>query len=77
MLLLTRKEGESILIGDDIKITVVEVLGDRVRLGIEAPRSMPVYREEVYLAIREENRQAALGSGSADELLKRFRKEGD
>lgn len=73
MLLLTRKEGESILIGDDIKITVIEVTGDRVRLGIEAPRDLSVYREEVYLAIREENRQAARSS-DVKELLESFRK---
>lgn len=60
MLVLTRKRDESIIIGDDIKITVVDVRGDQVKLGIEAPRSIPVHREEVYREIKEENRRAAL-----------------
>lgn len=75
MLLLTRKKGESILIGDDIKITVIELMGDKVRLGIEAPRDLSVYREEIYLSIKEENQQAVLNSKNADELLKQFGKE--
>ncbi len=59
MLILTRKSGESITIGDDIKITVVEVKGKQVRIGIDAPRSYMIHREEVYLNIQEENRRAA------------------
>ena len=59
MLILTRKSGESITIGDDVKITVVEVKGKQVRIGIEAPRSYMIHREEVYLSIQEENRRAA------------------
>lgn len=74
MLLLTRKKGESILIGDDIKITVIDLLGDKVRIGIEAPRELSVYREEIYLSIKEENQQAALGNQEADELLRQFGK---
>lgn len=72
MLLLTRKKGEAILIGDEIKITVIELLGDKVRIGIEAPRDMSVYREEIYLSIKEENQQAAFSNKNADELLKQF-----
>lgn len=60
MLVLTRKKDESIIIGDDVKITVVEVRGDQVKIGIDAPRSIPVHREEVYKEIQEENRRAAL-----------------
>ncbi|MFS8654252.1 MAG: carbon storage regulator CsrA [Limnochordia bacterium] len=60
MLVLTRRRDESIMIGDDIRVTVVEVRGDQVKLGIDAPRSIPVHREEVYLEILEENRRAAL-----------------
>lgn len=60
MLVLTRKRDESVMIGDNIKITVVDVRGDQVKLGIEAPRSIPVHREEVYREIKEENRRAAL-----------------
>ena len=59
MLILTRKAGESITIGDDVKITVVEVKGKQVRIGIDAPRSYMIHREEVYLSIQEENRRAA------------------
>src|SRR5690606_3919942 len=60
MLVLTRRRDESIMIGDDIRVTVVEVRGDQVKLGIDAPRSIPVHREEVYLETLEENRRAAL-----------------
>ncbi len=59
MLILTRKIGESIVIGDRIKIYVVEIKGQQVRLGIEAPIDTPVYRQEVYEKIAEENRLAA------------------
>jgi len=59
MLILTRKSGESITIGDDVKITVVEIKGKQVRVGIEAPRSYIIHREEVYISIQEENRRAA------------------
>ena len=59
MLILTRKSGESITIGDDVKITVVEVKGKQVRIGIDAPRSYMIHREEVYLSIQEENRRTA------------------
>lgn len=60
MLVLTRKRDESIMIGDDIKIIVVDVRGDQVKLGIDAPRHIPVHREEIYKEIQEENRRAAL-----------------
>ena len=56
MLVLSRKKNESIIIRDDIVITVVEVRGDRVRLGIEAPREVPVHRREVYEKIKESER---------------------
>jgi carbon storage regulator len=59
MLVLTRKKNETIVINDDISIVVVEIRGDKVRLGIEAPREVTVHRREVYDAIRRE--QAALG----------------
>ena len=59
MLILTRKRGESIYIGGRIKVTVVEIKGNQVRVGIEAPQEERVYREEIYLQILEENRQAA------------------
>ena len=59
MLILTRKSGESITIGDDVKITIVEIKGKQVRVGIDAPRSYIIHREEVYISIQEENRRAA------------------
>ena len=59
MLILTRKSGESITIGDDVKITVIEVKGKQVRIGIDAPRNYIIHREEVYIRIQEENIRAA------------------
>lgn len=53
MLVLSRKENESILIGDNIRVVVIEVRGDKVRLGIEAPRDVAVHRHEIYEAIKE------------------------
>ena len=59
MLVLSRHRDESIIIGDDIVITVVDIRGDKVRLGIEAPSDIPVHRQEVYEAIQRENRKAS------------------
>jgi carbon storage regulator len=59
MLLLTRKLGENIRIGDDVKITIVEVKGNHVKLGIEAPPSVKVHREEIYERIQQERQRAA------------------
>ena len=60
MLVLTRKSGESITIGDDIKVSIIEVKGKQVRIGIQAPQQTPVHREEIFQRIQEENRMAAL-----------------
>ncbi len=59
MLVLSRQRDETIMIGDDIEITVVDIRGDKVRLGINAPRDIMVHRKEVYEAIRRENKAAA------------------
>src|SRR5436189_3914331 len=59
MLVLSRQRDETIMIGDDIEVTVVDIRGDKVRLGITAPREIAVHRKEVYDAIRRENRAAA------------------
>ncbi|GAB6138167.1 carbon storage regulator CsrA [Halanaerobaculum tunisiense] len=59
MLVLTRKEDEKIIIGDDIEITVVEAGGGQVRLGIDAPQDIEIHRKEIYEQIEEENKQAA------------------
>ncbi len=58
MLILSRKAGQAMVVGEDVEITVLEVRGDMVRLGIQAPRSVRVHRKEVYLQIAEANRQA-------------------
>lgn len=62
MLVLSRQRDQSIVIGDDIEITIVDVRGDKVRIGINAPRHVSVHRKEVYEAIRREN-EAAAGNG--------------
>lgn len=59
MLALTRKKGESLVINNNIEITVLEIRGDQIKLGISAPKDVPVYRKEVYLQIQKEN-QASL-----------------
>lgn len=57
MLILSRKTGEAIVVGDGVTITVIDIRGDKVRLGIEAPLDVPVHRMEVYLAIKEGDRE--------------------
>jgi len=59
MLVLSRKKNESVMIGDNIEVKVIAIEGDQVRIGIEAPRDIQVYRREVYLAIQEENKLAS------------------
>lgn len=70
MLVLARKKGQSIMIGRDIKIFVTEVTGETVRLGIEAPASLEIFREEIYRELQEENTQAIAGVEEAMRLLK-------
>jgi carbon storage regulator len=66
MLVLSRQKDESIMIGDDVEITIVDVRGDKVRLGINAPRSVSVHRKEIYLAIqKEKEEQSATTSGDS------------
>jgi len=73
LLILTRKVGESVAIGDDIQVSVVEIKGNQVKLGIQAPRDVTVHREEIYLKIQEENKRAAQVSkdvlGSVEDLI--------
>jgi carbon storage regulator len=59
MLIITRRPGEKILLGDDVIVEVIEVSGSSVRIGIDAPRSIPVYREEIWRSVKEENAAAA------------------
>lgn len=77
MLVLTRRPGESIMVGDDVVVTVLDVRGDVVRLGIKAPRSVQVHREEVYRELQRVNREAASPSDSAVEALTRMLHPGD
>jgi carbon storage regulator len=67
MLVLSRHKEESIMLGDNIKIMVLEIRGDKVRLGIEAPRDLPVHREEVYKAIQESLKQPPTIEDSTDQ----------
>jgi carbon storage regulator len=66
MLVLSRHRDESIMIGDDVVVTIVDIRGDKVRLGIDAPSSIPVHRQEVYDAIQRENREAARAKAGGD-----------
>jgi carbon storage regulator len=59
MLIITRRAGEKVMLGDDVVIEVMEIVGNTVRIGIQAPRSVPVYREEIWDAVRAENQAAA------------------
>lgn len=68
MLVLSRHRDESIMIGDDVVVTIIDIRGDKVRIGIDAPQSIPVHRQEVYEAIQRENRRASQqGQGQAQE----------
>lgn len=65
MLVLTRKSNQSIMIGDDIEVSVLAIMGEKVRIGIQAPRSIPVFRKEVYLEIQSE-REGEAGEARAE-----------
>ena len=71
MLALTRKKGESLLINNNIEVTILEIRGDQIKLGISAPRDVSIYRKEVYLQIQEENK-AALETNNAEALKNLF-----
>jgi carbon storage regulator len=81
MLVLTRKSNQSIMIGDDIEVSVLSIMGEKVRIGIQAPRDIPVFRKEVYLEIQQERAgtvEAASGDshdnvrGEVDEALRKL-----
>ena len=59
MLIITRRAGQKIMLGDDVTVHVMEIVGNSVRIGVEAPKSLPVYREEIWAAVKEENAAAA------------------
>jgi carbon storage regulator len=70
MLIITRRPGEKIMLGDNVVIEVIEASGSSVRIGIDAPKSIPVYREEIWQAVKDENAAAAASDAEAvpDEL---------
>jgi carbon storage regulator len=78
LLILTRKVGEAVAIGDDIQVSIVEIKGTQVKLGIQAPKSIEVHREEIYQKIQEENRRAAQVSkdalGAVEDLVLKKKK---
>lgn len=69
MLVLTRKVGESIIIGDGIEITVIETKGDQIKLGIKAPKEVDVHRKEIYESIQQANQQAVNQSLNIDQIF--------
>lgn len=71
MLALTRKKGESLVINNNIEVTILKIRGDQIKLGISAPRDVSIYRKEVYLQIQEENK-AALETNNAEALKNLF-----
>lgn len=71
MLALTRKKGESLMINNNVEVTILEIRGDQIKLGISAPKDVSIYRKEVYLQIQEENK-AAFDSDKIDALKKLF-----
>ena len=77
MLVLTRRPDQSIMIGNDIVVTVLEVRGDQVRIGIRAPRDVDVHRDEVWLELQQANRDAALPDRSVVEGLARQKRDRD
>ena len=72
MLALSRKVNESIMIGHDIEITVLEIKGEQVKIGINAPKSVPLYRKEIYVQIQEANKEAVSNDASPDVLKNMF-----
>ena len=76
MLVLTRKSNQSIMIGDDIEVSVLAIMGEKVRIGIQAPRDVPVFRKEVYLEIQQE-RSDAEAQGAREEVDAALRSLGD
>ena len=75
MLVLTRKSNQSIMIGDDIEVSVLAIMGEKVRIGIQAPRDVPVFRKEVYLEIQDE--QPAEDKDAREEVDAALRTLGD
>ena len=77
MLVLTRKSNQSIMIGDDIEVSVLSIMGEKVRVGIQAPRDIPVFRKEVYLEIQQERAKEMASSNVRAEVDQALRKLGE
>lgn len=73
MLILSRNKGQKIMINQDIVISIVEVSGDQVRIGIEAPEQVTIYREEIYNAIQQQNKDAIVLNGDVEQFLLQIR----
>jgi carbon storage regulator len=74
VLVLTRKSNQSIMIGDDIEVSVLSIMGEKVRIGIQAPRDIPVFRKEVYLEIQQERANEMAGANVREEVDQALRK---
>lgn len=74
MLALTRKVKDSIMIGNDIELTILEVKGDQVKIGIDAPKEVGIYRKEIYLQIQQANQEAATSSDTSIDLIRQLMK---
>jgi carbon storage regulator len=74
VLVLTRKSNQSIMIGDDIEVSVLSIMGEKVRVGIQAPRDIPVFRKEVYLEIQQERAKEMASSNVRAEVDQALRK---
>jgi len=77
VLVLTRKSNQSIMIGDDIEVSVLAIMGEKVRIGIQAPRDVPVFRKEVYLEIQQERSDEEQTKGAREEVDAALRSLGD
>jgi len=72
MLALSRKKGEALMINNDIEITVLDIKGEQVKIGISAPKEVPVYRKEVYIQIQEANKEASTNLEGMEQLASLF-----
>lgn len=78
MLVLTRKKGQALMIGHDIELSIIDIQGDQVRIGITAPKNVPVHRKEIYEEIRKENLSAIAGKNTDIQVLnEKFKKKAD